>query len=493
MKVDFPTFFAIWANMNGWTVPAFHWDILAFLSDYENWENQTGVLQVWRGAAKSTLLDLWIVWMLVEDPTINFLILSADQTTSRRITRDCRYIIERHPMAMDLKSDEEQWQAERFSVRGCIDARNPSVSAHGIMSNITSARATYVIFDDVEVPKNSSTEFKREQLRLRISETTHILKPLTGRSLYVGTPHAFNSVYPERIAKGCSSVFIPLLSKVKGKFPNMTGTSKWPDYFTDDEVSKRQNDCKTKSEFLSQYQLMPFSIEESILDPSLLDVYDEEPTFMFANGTPFAYLDTFDDGTPRTILAGVSAFWDVALSKSRGDDSVLAIVFSDTDGHYYLHRTLKLVGDVYKQCVQVREACEEFNIPMVRVETNGVGAFVPQILLKEVRGMHIGVDGIYSKGQKGIRIIESFETPMSGGFIHIHRSVAETPFIMQMRDFKPKSSIEHDDYIDASASAIANEPIRISRGGTANHNSINMSWGESNGNNSLQVDMVQNS
>lgn len=442
-----------------------HIEMMMFLDKIKDWDNSTGVLQVFRGGAKSTMIALWIVYMLTKDPTLRFLVLSADHLTAKRITEDCISIIRRHPLAHDLKGREQTWQKHRFSVRGSVDARNPSVAAHGIMSNITSARADIAVFDDVEVPKNCHSDELREQLRRRISEVTHILIPQTGRRLFVGTPHTYESIYPEIIQKGCSSLTLPLLSDTSGEFPNIVGKSRWIERFTPEVVKERQLSCKSKSEFYSQYMLLPMSVEDSVLDPSLIKVYKESVQFGTGNGEWYATI-----GKQR--MASVSAWWDVSLSKARGDDSVFAIIFTDTEGHIWVHKTVELTGDVHEQCEQVKDAAVEYNIPLVAIETNGVGAFVPQILLGVVRGKGIGVDEQYTTANKKIKIIEAFETPLSGGFLHVHEDVYNSKFVTQMRDFNTRTSNQKDDYIDAVASAITQEPIRIGRTGPLSEESI---------------------
>lgn len=479
--LSFALFFYVWAEIQGWDVPTFHLEILEFLENSNKWRNGTGVLQVFRGAAKSTILALFIVYKLIHDPTLRFLILSADYKTAKRITRDCQGIISTHPLAAHLKGREKTWRTDEFFVRGSNDPRNPSVVAHGIMSNVTGARSDFIIFDDVEVPKNCRSEGLREDLRKRIADTAHIIVPDTGRRLFVGTPHAYDSIYPEIIDTGASSLYMPLLSNIEGEFPYYNGDSRWPERFTIVEIQKRMMEG-TKGDFLSQYQLIPYDVEDSVLDPTLLKIYKEEINIHHANGDKVAMIG-------ETRIASVSAFWDVSLSKVRGDDSVLAIVYSDFDGNYYIHRTIELSGDVDEQCKQVKEAALHFELPLIIVETNGVGGFVPQILLKHVRGLGIGVDGRATTKNKAQKIIEAYETPLSGGFLHIHQSVSESKFMSQLRDFKPGNMRDHDDFIDAPASAIDNEPIRIGRGNPVGK-PMNFWMREDGGNAEIEIELV---
>lgn len=454
---DFKEFFAIWAMMQGWDIPDLHLRVIEFLENSEAWENNTAVLQVFRGAAKSTIVGLYIVYKLVKNPAYRFLILSADNNTAVKITRDAQNIIERHPLAQHLKGRENTWRQDTFWVQGNKDPRTPSVFASGILANITGARADEVIFDDVEVPKNCDNDSLREQLRTRIGDTVHILVP-EGKRPFVGTPHAFISIYPEQIENGAASLKIPLLTEHKGDFPFLTGTSAWPERFGEDIVAQRQLNSVSKGNFLSQYQLIPYRATNTIFDCAQIITYKSEIDFYSANSETVLTIAT-------TRMVSCSAFWDPSMGKDISDDSVLSIVFSDELGHYYIHRCIKVTGDAEAQCDQIKAAATEYHLPQIIVETNGIGNFLPGLLQKALKGTGIAVDGRPTTKNKVQKITEAFEVRLASGVIHCHESVMATKFLGQLRDFNPKTAgRSKDDFIDASAAAILNEPIRITKG-----------------------------
>lgn len=78
------------------------------------------------------------------------------------------------------------------------------------MSRTTGNRADEIQNDDVEVEKNVADDKARKKLRKKLTEQTHILKP-GGSRLYVGTPHAHDSLYDELIAGGAPHPTIPCL------------------------------------------------------------------------------------------------------------------------------------------------------------------------------------------------------------------------------------------------------------------------------------------
>lgn len=470
-EITFPVFFTVWAQANNWTVPKLHYRICEFLADYENWEKGTGVLQVFRGAAKSTIVGLFIAWRLVQDPTTRFLILSADSKTATKIVADVISIVSRHPLAKHLRGKENTWRANTIFVSGATDARSPSVTSFGILSNITGSRADWVIFDDVEVPKNAATEALREQLRIKLAEPIHILVP-GGKRLFVGTPHSFESIYPEVISDGASSLRIPLLDNVTGEFPYLVGDSAWPERFSNDEVADRQIKSHSRGNFLSQYQLIPYSPENTLLDPSNIFEYTGEIEITEANGIARCMLD-------NKQMMSVSAWWDPSMGQT-GDDSIFAVVYSTADGHYYIHRTLKVTGQPQDQAQAIRKLCLELEIPHIKIETNGIGAFLPSIARKEFEGTNISVEGVHTKQNKAEKILEAYETRLYAGYLHAHRSVLQGPFMTQFRDFNPKTiGKTKDDYIDAPAAAILNEPIRIATAYTNSGNKYRWSGNSS--------------
>ncbi|MDO8385096.1 MAG: phage terminase large subunit [Polaromonas sp.] len=467
INCTFHQFFAVWAGMQtpAWAIPDFHIDILDFLSDYRNWDNHTGLVQVFRGAAKSTIVGLFITWMLTQDPTLRFLVLSADKKIAMKITMDVASIIQRHPLAKHLHGKENTWRSDTLVVAGATDGRTPSVTSWGVGSNVTGSRADWVIYDDTEVPNNSGTDGERQQLRLRLIEPTHILAT-GGYELFVGTPHSFDSIYTELegvsgatepFRTGCSSIKIPIMDEATGEFPNMTGIPKWPEKFSEHEIAKRQGGSSTKGNFLSQYLLLPYNPMETVLDPTLIATYNYEIDIHQANGATVARLN-------GVRVMGVSAFWDPASSELGKDDSVFAAVFTTDDGQYYIHRAQKVNGDLDEQIAEVIRLMLALDISHVNIETNGPGNFLVPLFRKAATGKGVTCEGRWTSENKKKKIMGAYEHRLNSGALHAHKSVMEGPFRTQLRDFSMKSSKNKDDYIDAVAMAILAQPIRIKSG-----------------------------
>lgn len=501
--ISFTAFFLEWAEFQRWDVPDFHIKICDWLET----RGRCGVLKVFRGASKSTIFAVYQAWKLYCDPTYRFVDRGADDDTAIKLSSDTKNVLLRHPYCTGLLKGKAG--VEKFSVIGNNDARNASVTAYGILSNATSSRADEVCNDDPEVPKNIKTPDARSTLRQRLSEETHILVP-GGKILYIGTPHTHDSIYEQKIKEGFEELTIPLFShntrhigdgkthefkadfdiededdfyvmvgrevltpelysikngNIKLSTPPAEGTivdlyagNVWPGRFTRAEVAFKRRGCDTQNEWDSQYLLKARPIHEIRLNPEMLDVYDGVFETRVANNAASLFI-----AGKRMISA--RACWDCSLGKEDSDDSAFAVMFTDEEGHYYWQVLDVLMGDVYEQVRRIRARVVEYQLPGITVKTRGIGGFLPAILRKDFRenGIQCGIAEEVEKKNKVDRILSAYETPLSGHFLHCHRSVFEGGLAEQMRDWVPTKAAQKDDLLDAGSGCILNLPVRIGK------------------------------
>lgn len=461
-KPTFRSFYAVYCAQQGFTPTPVHWEIVDWLENHEQWGNKTAVLQVWRSVGKSTIVALYAVWRLVVDPTLRIMILSGVTARANRLALSIgdpnMGLIANHPMSKHLYNKKNIWRADEFWVTGSRDPANPSICAKGLDTAFTGFRADLVILDDPEVPENSDSPGLRENLRRKVSETAYIIDPRNcAERLFIGTPQTYESIYPEVIEKlNPSYLTLPVMTGVKGEFPYLTGEYYEPNHYGEEFVLKKQLEASTKGEFFNQYLLERVSVEDSRFNPALLIPYDFETEWTSTGGESTCTIGPYK-------MHSVSCFWDPALSSSSRDDSVIALVYGADDGHYFIHRVNQLKGDAEEQCDQVIAFCLKNNVNRIIVESNGVGAFLPNLLRKRAAPQGIAVIGKFTTQNKTQKLREAYEVRLSAGRLHCHRSVLATKFTQQLRDFNPKrANTQHDDFIDAPAAAILNEPIRIS-------------------------------
>lgn len=496
MRCDFATFYTILAIRKGWKVPEFHIRIC----DWMERKGRIAVLRVFRGGAKSTIAAAYEAWRLYEDQSIRFLVQAADDATARKMSRDCKAVLNMHPLTKGLLHAGAG--GDTFWIKGNSDARNASMNAQGVLSNVVSSRADEVVFDDVEVPRNIGTEDARRQLRERIAEATFILTP-HGSKLYIGTPHTHDSIYDEIAAEGASTLTIPLFAhntraesdtprksvacdwadrllgdeiyvfvgqtlidedeyeitpegiefhKPQSGLVDIYGECAWPERFTRDDIALRRKESRGLNRWDSQYMLRAKPIHEMRLNPAHMIQYADPVRFRMANGELVA-----DIGPHRVV--GVRAYWDVALGNAKGDTSALSVLFQDDHGRQFWHAAAELTGDLDEQCQAAKAIAVPLKLPLIHVESNGVGGFVSAALKKALAGTGCAVKPIPAKGNKDDRILGAIEPPLSARMLYVHESINPAA-LKQMRDYIPGAD-QHDDFLDSLSGAILQAPVRL--------------------------------
>lgn len=394
--------------------------------------------------------------------------LAAEQDLAARMVRNVKRIVERHPLTEDLKpAGADQWAADRFTIRRAREVRDPSMLARGIGANLTGSRADVVVCDDVEVPNTCDTAPKRADLRARLREADYVLTP-GGTQLYVGTPHSYFTIYADapRREVGEAAPFLAGFDRLVLPLLDADGASAWPERYPVEEIEALRT-RHGPAKFGSQMMLRPMDIADCRLDPDRMRLYDARLDLIERNGEAMLMLD-------GVRMVSASAWWDPAYgAEGSGDNSVVACVFTGEDGRYRLHRVRYLTVDptlpldeARQQCRAVARFARRYCLPSVTIETNGIGKFLPSLLRKEMTGLRVpcAVLEQHSSASKESRILEAFDAALSAGQILCHRSVWETPFPMEMREWRPGGGRGHDDGLDAVAGCLRAEPVRLPRG-----------------------------
>jgi len=425
-----------------------------------------------RASGKSTMAGLFAAWLLYRNADLRILVLAADSILARKMVRQVKKIIELHPLTPHMKPDRpDQWAGSRFTVKRMIQLRDPSMIARGITSNITGSRADIIICDDVEVPNTCDTAEKRNDLRERLMEIDYVLTP-GGTQLYIGTPHSYYSIYADspRTQIGEEQEFLKGFTRLVLPILDSKGDSVWPEKYSPYALERLKLQTGP-NKFASQMLLKPVSIVEGRLNPALLRPYDDE--LDYSRELQVLFLG------PEKLVAA-SCWWDPSFGSARGDRSVLAVMFADVQGNLYLHRLVYLettgrdeTDEATWQCRQVTKIAKDYYLPSLSVEINGIGKFLPTILRNEIASgkAPCTVKEITSTRPKDLRILEAFDAVLAARRLFVHQSVLQTPFIMEMQEWRPGLSRGHDDGLDAVAGAIAQQPVRLPRlYGSGNHN-----------------------
>lgn len=465
-KPTLPVFVAAWNDVQGLGTPKLHFDISSWLAARWLGGDRELLLMAFRNSGKSTLVGLFAAWLLLMDPELRIMVLAADHQLAQKMVRNVRRILERHPLTQGLRpSVSEEWASDRFTVNREREHRDPSMLAKGIGANITGSRADIVICDDVEVPNTCDTPLKRDELRERLDEIDFILVP-GGLRLFVGTPHTYYSVYAEeaRPDAGEDRPYLDGFRRLSLPVYDDAGRSRWPERFSVERIEAMRS-RSGPAKFMSQMMLSPSNVVDSRLDPDRLQTYGEELEYREGNGEPLLKL-----GKRRLLSA--SCFWDPSFGRpGRGDASVIAVVFTDQDGGYWLHGVEYLthvpelaheIDEATQLCRQAVSFVRRHFVPAVTIETNGIGKFLPGLFRRELNRAGIGAAVIEhaSHRNKTARILEAFDAVLAAGRLNVAGRVWDSPFIREMREWQPGGT-GPDDGLDAVAGCLLAEPVRF--------------------------------
>lgn len=477
----FAGFVETWNKDQNLTTPDHHRAMCAWLSGC--WDDNTRelLLMAFRNSGKSTIVGLFCAWLLARNPSLRIMVLAADLSLARKMTRNVKRVIERHPGCEGLKPKRaDQWASDQFTINRESELRDPSMLAKGITANVTGSRADVVICDDVEVPNTCDTAGKREDLRERLDEIDYVLVP-GGLQLYVGTPHTFHTIYAKNTRKdlGEEQPYLFGFDRLEIPIFDHSGKSRWPERFPETKIASiRKRTGPNK--FRSQMLLEPVDISEGRLNADLLKPYGGEIEYSERNGQAVLTLE-------GRRLVSATCWWDPSYgSPERGDSSVVACVFTSEDGLYWLHRmkyisfdvrTVADTSEAEQQCQQVAKFAGALYVPSVTVETNGLGRFLPTLLrgAMEEQGLSCAVVEAYSKTPKDLRILEGFDAPLAAGRVNVHDQIRATPFLAELREWRPNSRAP-DDGLDAVAGCLLAEPVRLPRNPNALNASARQSW-----------------
>jgi len=135
-------FIWIWNHSQNMSFPHHHKAMAAWLEKVFSSDDKKALLLAFRNSGKSTLIGLFCAYILTIKSGIRILIVAADFELAKKMVRNIKRIIERHPLTEHLRPKvKDQWASDRFTVARESELRDPSVLAKGLGANITGSRA----------------------------------------------------------------------------------------------------------------------------------------------------------------------------------------------------------------------------------------------------------------------------------------------------------------------------------------------------------------
>lgn len=170
------------------------------------------------------------------------------------------------------------------------------------------------------------------------------------------------------------------------------------------------------------------------------------------------------------------------MGPKKSDASSVALVLHDDLGNKYWHRSIELTGEVIKtnqdgeivggQVWQLCDLVEQYYVPKIVIESNGIGEFAPASLKGALKKRKIccGVEAKHSVKNKNLRILEALEGPLISSLMWCHVSILDTQDgqntskqYKQMQQFNPAISDQEDDHLDSLSGAVVESPERIGK------------------------------
>lgn len=450
------------------------------LSDNALLHTEPSMLQAQRGLAKSLTTSLLVDWLLLRNKNEKIVVVSATTGRAESFTLFCLNLMKTIPLLKHLyPTNDQRSSGNKFDVAGRIVDDSPSVKAFGVTSAKTGSRASFLIYDDVEIPENSATAQMREKLLAGVRDTANLGISGVFRELCICTPQSSQSVYntlvdedgfnktvipseyPEDISiyDGCLAKHIERVCRMS---PERIGTN--TDVRQDMPHLMKQK-MKGKGRYKLQYMLdtslsdaekYPLKLSDLIvmdLDPEQAPMYIERSTekkhcLYDVKHSGFRGDNLFQprwySQDKRQPYEAISMFIDPS---GRGKDETTYCVTATLGGKIFILDFGGLQGGYDSETLtRLAEIAKQYKVNLIQVESNfGDGSFAE--LLKPV------VSNIYKTAQRAEGFTTNIMKQTSGVFIEDVRAtkqkekrIIETlePVMMQHRLIVSKDALVRD-------------------------------------------------
>jgi len=462
-------------------------------------------IQAFRGLGKSWIAAAFVLWTLWNDKDKKILVVSASKQRAddftifiQKLILECEWLAHMRPV-----DDDQRWSRVSFDIAGCRPAQSPSVKSVGITGQLTGSRADLIVFDDVEVPANSATDFMREKLLQLVTEGESVLTPKKdSRIVFLGTPQTTFTVYrtlrernyrpfvwPARYPKslvGYEDVLAPqLVADIDKQGHEKLKWQPTDTRFSEINLLEREQSM-SRSNFMLQFML-DTSLSDALKFPLKLSDFSVMP--LDPSKGPLDVVWGSDKETlldlPAVALPGDR--WHrpkttgeyvpynqtiVAVDPSgRGKDETVAVVLSQINGFIFI-RDILATQDGYsdKTLRGILTLARRYGSSLCLIESNFGDGAVMELMKKHAQEMKVGMafEEVRATTRKEDRIIDTLEPVLNQ-----HRLVIDEKLVtwdyQSNHDMAPeerlprmlmyqltrmcreKGAVKHDDRVDALA------------------------------------------
>jgi hypothetical protein len=466
------------------------------------------IIEAFRGVGKSWITSAFVLWLLLNNPQLNILVVSASKERASSFSTFTLRLISEMPVLAHLRPGKDQRQSkEAFDVGPARAAHAPSVKSVGITGMLTGSRADIIVADDVETPHNSMTQPLRDKLSEAVKEFDAILKP-DGKVLFLGTPQNEMSLYNTIQPRGYSITIWPARYPESKKMVNYGGnlfptlvdeldanpslheTPTDPERFDDTDLIEREASYG-RSGFALQFMLdttlsdaerYPLKLGDLIV----MDIDNEigPSKVVWASGPEQIIGDL-----PNVGFAGDRLYRPMAVQEPwvaytgrvmavdpagrGGDETSYAVVYA-LHGMLFLVEAGGFSGGYEEETLKgLVKVAEDHKVQKVIIESNfGDGMFTQLIKPYFRRGFPVSLEEVRHSTQKEKRIIDTLEPVLNQHRLIVNKRLFDKDyksndhlpaemrqkyqlFYQLTRITKDRGCLAKDDRIDALAMAVA--------------------------------------
>lgn len=472
LKADFRNFvFILWQHLGLPEPTALQYDI----SHYLQHGPKRRIIEAFRGVGKSWLTAAYVLWRLYCDPNERILVVSASKDRADAFAIFVRRLIEEVPMLQHLKPKDGQRDSTiLFEVGPAMPHQSPSVKSVGITGQITGSRATIIVADDIEVPKNSLTQTMRDRLSELVKEFDAILMTEADMRaigmtrppeiIYLGTPQCEMSLYnalPQRgyalrvwparcpsdkQAQQYGDRLAPIVAARIGELIPLTerGAPTDPKRFTDLDLIEREGSYG-RSGFAMQFMLntqvadmdrYPLKMADLIIMG--LDYLQGPVSVSYASGPqqlindlPVVGLQGDKLYRPLFVSDKFIPYQGIVMAidpSGRGGDELAYAIIAMLNGWLYLFQCKGLTGGYKDENLQhLADEAKRYKVNQIIVEENfGDGMFTKLLTPFLTRTYPVTTEEVKHSKQKELRIIDVLEPVLTQ-----HRLVVDHKLIKE--------------------------------------------------------------
>lgn len=434
------------------------------------------MIEAFRGVGKSWLTAAYVIWRLLRNANERILVVSASKGRATAFAVFVKRLINEMPLLRHLRPDTSKGHRdsnEAFDVGPSAPHQSPSVRVEGITGQITGSRASIIVGDDIEVPKNSLTHTMREKLSEAVKEfdavimTEEDLKAMgmeNSEVIYLGTPQTEESLYNKLPSRGydmriwparfCdpakySGRMAPMLLKLLAENPqlrndcNGRGAPTDPKRFTDVDLIERESSYG-RSGFALQFLLdtsvsdgnrYPLKLSDLVVMNVAPDVapvkiaWGSGPDQIVRDNLPVVGLTGDRLHRPMFTAKDFLPYSGVCMAidpAGRGGDELAYCVIAMLNGFLYLLDCKGLKNGYSDENLKTLAlVAKKFGVKHIVIEENfGDGMFTKLLTPFLVREYPCTTEEVKHSIQKEKRIIDTLEPVMNQ-----HRLVVDEALI----------------------------------------------------------------